>query len=343
MCVKINVMINVLINHILTKNRSRSIRLVHLAALTAAFIMLMAGGGCGNSSDGDSVPFEIVVLSDVHVRIPGNPDDAYYNNQRNLDNLQSAVDTINTRYGSADFVAVTGDLVGCLFSEDPNAYLVGGLNPAEKFKEIMDGLIPPYYVSLGNHDYQIGFDAEAGEGISTDDIELVEAVWGRVLGISPYYSFVHKGVHFIFLNSNRGASRNDVCPISRAEKFCTGSFDDEQLLWLDAALEAPEPAVLFFHHPVRTDSPNTLWVIFSSFLVGEEDGFYDIVQARLNKIMAIFVGHGHLWQTDTLHGSIDVYETAAIGDLLGSAGHISVVEIDPHAFHVTVTRHQEED
>lgn len=297
---------------------------------------------CDDNTVDEQPPFKIIVLSDTHVRIPGNPDDAFYDNQENLDNLQAAVSTINDHYQTADFVAVTGDLVGCLFSEEPADYLQDASNPASRFKEIMDELYIPYHVTLGNHDYQTGFDTTTGGGISTTDIIRVEAIWDQVLSIPPYYSFVHNGVNFVFLNSNRGALREETCSHDQVEKFCTGSFGNEQLQWLAEVLERPEPAILFFHHPIITDSPNTLWAVFKSFLVDPEDDFYDVIAAQSEKIMAIFVGHGHFWQSDTLYGGIDVYETAAIGDMLGSADHISVVEINPEAFHVTVTRHQED-
>ena len=325
--------------------RKRKAAVTYLLRLVAGLFVLAGCLGCTPSDDNTvdaQPPFKIIVLSDIHVRIPGNPDDAFYDNQGNLDNIQTAVSTINTHYQTADFVAVTGDLVGCLFSEDLADYSQDATNPAMKFREIMDGLNIPYHVTLGNHDYQTGFDTALGEGISTTDITRVEAVWNQVLSIPPYYSFVHNGVNFVFLNSNRGASRSENCPGCQVEKFCTGSFDDEQLQWLTTVLERPEPAILFFHHPPLTDSPDTLWAIFSSFLVDSEDDFYDVIDARSEKIMAIFVGHGHFWQNDTLYGGIDVYETAAIGDMLGSAEHISIVEIDPEAFHVTVTRHSED-
>lgn len=309
--------------------------------MALVFILLTGSTGCGSSADKASEieSFRFVVLSDIHIRIPGNPDDVVNNNQRNLDNLDHAVNIINTHYASADFVAVTGDLVGCLFSEDPDDYLNGGLNPPELFMEMMDGLMKPYYVALGNHDYQKGFDAVLGEGISTDDIDRVEAVWNKVLGILPYYAFVHKGVQFIFLNSNRGPLRDQICPGDQIERFCTGSFDDEQLLWLEACLERKEPAILFCHHPPRTDSNGKVWTFYSAYQIDPEDFFYDIVRHHKDKILAIFVGHGHYWQSDTLYGTITVHETAAMGDMLGDADNICVVDIDPVTRQVTVHRH----
>lgn len=298
--------------------------------------------GCGDSHDGEAAPepFQFIVMSDVHVRLPGNPDDGFFANQRNLDNLQYAVNRINTWYPAVDFIAVTGDLVGCLFSDNPDDYLIGIPNPAEEFMQIMDGLVRPYYVAFGNHDYLKGFDPVLGEGIGTDDITLMEAVWEKVLGIAPYYAFIHKGVHMIFLNSNRGPQKDRICAGSRTEPFCTGSFDTEQLLWLETCLRNDAPAVIFCHHPLQTDSANIFWAFFSSYRIDPEDLFYDILSAHRDKILSVFVGHGHIWQSDTLYETISVHETGSVGDMLGSGDHFSIVTIDPDARRVTVTRNK---
>lgn len=309
--------------------------------ITLMFILMAGPMGCGLSADEEKPPepFQIVMLSDTHVRLPGYPDDEFYDNRRNLENLAGAVDLINSRYQTADFVVVTGDLVGCLFSENPSDYLNGSTNPAEMFLEMMDRLIKPLYVVLGNHDYQIGFDRIAGEGISTDSISRVEAVWNKVLGIDPYYSFVHKGIRFIFLNSNRGSLNSRVCPGCIDERFCTGSFDPEQLLWLEARLQTGVPAVLFCHHPPQTDSNDKLWTIYPSYLIDPLDPFYEILERHKEKVLAIFSGHGHFWQSGILHGSIAVYEVGATGDMMGRSDNIAVVDIDPAHRRVSVGRH----
>ena len=288
----------------------------------SGILLLLVLTSCSISAPNRS--FSFLIISDTHVRLPGYPDNDYYNNQLNIDNLESAVTRINLQYPHAAFVLVTGDLVGCLFSDDAADYLVGQENPAEEFKSIMDGLNIPYYVALGNHDYQKDYDPDTGEGIMTDNILNIEAVWKKVLGIEPYYSFVHEGVRFIVLNSNRGDASSVLCP------FCTGSFDDLQIEWLEKEMEKTEPCLLFFHHPLFTDNktPYT-WAVFPSFLVEEGDAFYLSAQTYKNKIKAIFVGHGHSWVSDTLYQTIPVYETGPIGDAAGSGENIHVITVDP--------------
>ena len=274
--------------------------------------------------------FRFVVISDTHVRLPGNKDADHYDPEKNLDNLDEAVDTINAEYSDADFVAVTGDLAGCLFSEDPNDYGSGTDNPADTFRTKMENLVMPYYPVLGNHDYQKDYDDELEEGINTDDIEAIESVWKSVLGIDPYYSFVHKGVRMLFLNSNRGSARTNLCATCSVESFCTGSFDEDQIAWLEDELSQDEPIIIFMHHPPYTDnSEENLYALTPTFYVEEGDDFYTVTESAADKIMAVFVGHGHLFVRDTLHTTIPVYETSSIGDTNGNGQNIHVIDVDP--------------
>jgi hypothetical protein len=285
-----------------------------------------------------TAPFSFVVFSDTHVRIPGNPDDGDYDAQANLDHLAAAVETVNLELPEAAFVAVTGDLVGCLYSDDPADYGIGDDTPADRFVELMDGLDVPYHVALGNHDYEVGY--EDGEGITAASPSDPEAVWEAVLALEPYRSFVYHGQRFVFLDSVRGDEYWTPCLFSGDERSCTGSFDDAQLAWLADQLAEPEPVFLFFHHPPITDSLLSFWSFAgASFQVAADDPFYALAEAYADRIRAIFVGHGHLWESDTLNGSIMVYETCAIGDAFGQGDHLHVVQVDPATGVILVDRY----
>lgn len=282
-------------------------------------------------------PFMFTVISDTHVRLPGNPDDGLYDNQGNIDNLSAAVERINTELSDAAFVALTGDMVGALFSDDVEDYGIGEENPAEKFKELADGLDIPYYAIMGNHDYQKTYDAELDEGINAEDNTVMEAIWKKVLGIDPYYSIMHNGVRMIFLNANRGDARSQVCFGCTVESYCTGSFDDEQLAWFEAELENGDPTILFFHHPPFTDSASALFSMADSFLIQQDDPFYDLAETYQDQILAVFTGHGHIWEKDYMYESIPVFETGSIGDTNGDKDNIHIVEVDPAEMSITVT------
>ena len=298
--------------------------------LLTAFVTLLLTGvyACGGGEAALAEPFSFVVISDTHVRLPGNPDDADYDNLGNINNLEDAISRINTQYDTADFVAVTGDLVGALFSENPDDYGAGDPNPAETYKTMMDQLAMPYHSVLGNHDYQRDYDPELVEGITTDNIEAIEAVWKKVLNIDPYYSLVHKGVRLVFLNPSRGDQRSRVCATCSVEAFCTGSLDEAQLDWFDAEVKAGEPVIIFMHHPPETDFEDALFAFLPSFLIDPSSRFYTIVQQHQATILGIFVGHGHIWERDWM-GSVPVYETGSVGDGNGNPDNMHLVEVDP--------------
>lgn len=305
--------------------------LISIAGLTGCLL--------DEETSDEQAPFQIVVVTDVHVRLPGNPDDGEYDNQKNLDTIQQAVDIINDNYSSADFVAVTGDLVGCLFSEDPDDYLTGDENPAETFKLLFDNLLPPYHVALGNHDYYTGFDPVIGEHLPAEDIDAVESIWKKVLNTDPYYSFVHKGIQMIFLNSGRGPEQVTPCYGLDVETGCKGSFDQEQMAWLERCLQRPEPALLFSHHPPGHDAQLQELFLFDIMGIDINDRFYQIVEQYRSKILAIFSGHWHLWQEYLLFDTIPVYQTGSLGDYFGSKRNISIVDIDPVQNRVQVSRY----
>ncbi len=314
-------------------------------AVFSILLSVIGFSGCRLDEDppAKNEPFEIVVLSDIHTRVPGNPDDGVYDSLKNLANLMLAVDLINENHGDADFVVVTGDLVGCLFSEDPLDYIGGTDTPPELFKFQMDHLTLPYYVALGNHDYQIGFDPVLGEHLPSLNPDAVEAVWKTVLDTEPYHAFVHKGVQMIFLNSNRGSTQWEVCAGLTTETLCMGSFDREQMDWLEIRLNRPEPSIIFCHHPPFRNLGEDVFFLISylnrTMTIDNEDRFYETLSSHKDKILAMFVGHWHLRQTYTLLDSIPVYHTGAIGDLLGAGDNISVVRIDPHLETVEVRRY----
>lgn len=324
----------------LNKKTNRQMRLIVL-------LMVLGLAGCleGDTPAPDNrAPFKIVVASDIHVRVPGNPDDGYYDSQANLANAMLAVDRINETHSDADFVAVTGDLVGCLFSETPDDYVMNANDPASQFKHLFDHLMLPYYTAPGNHDYHTGFDPVSQEHIPAADFNAVETVWKTVLGTDPYYSFIHKGIHMIFVNSNRGTTRYVPCSGLETETLCMGSFDPEQLDWLDECLSRPEPAVIFCHHPPADPDPppdQPFWISTLSeiMVIDPADPFYDILLRHKDRILAIFSGHWHLWQDYTLFGTIPVYLTGPVGDFLGSGENLTTAWIDPAHETIEVTRH----
>jgi len=63
-----------------------------------------------------------------------------------------------------------------------------------------------------------------------------------------------------------------------------------------------------------------------------------LAEVYADKIKAIFVGHGHLWASDTLNDTTRVYETNAIGDGMGNPRNINIVYVSPADNTFTVGR-----
>lgn len=274
--------------------------------------------------------FRFLVLSDTHIQRTGEPAHAE-------ENLELAVQRINAEFPAADFVAVTGDLVDGLMSGDTADYLAGQPNPAEVYRERMEELAVPYYSVLGNHDYNTGYDEQEGSTVSAEDPSVPEAIWNKVLGIDPYFSVLHNGIRLVFLGSARGEAYPVPCSAHHLALACKGSFDETQMTWLEGELAGPEPVVLFFHHPIRTDDENALFVFNPVYFVQEQDRFYEIAETWKDRILAIFVGHGHVWEHDTLNGTIPVYETGSLGGFGGHPDNMHVVDVDPAGPTVQVT------
>ena len=126
------------------------------------------------------------------------------------------------------------------------------------------------------------------------------------------------------------------------ESFCTGSFEAEQLAWLETELDNGDPTLIFMHHPLVTDDEDSMFAMLDSFAVDPEDGVYDILESYKDIIMAVFVGHGHIWERDLLFDTIWVYETGSIADSNGNAGNIHVVDVDPAGPGIDVSMHRDD-
>ncbi len=170
------------------------------------------------------------------------------------DGLIKAIDTANKL--NADFVLTGGDLVfDVLRGNRPR-----GDSLFQLYKETIKRLKMPVYNVIGNHEL---FGIYEGSGISPADPDYKYGMYKRYLG-ETFYSFNHKGWHFIALNS-----------IDEKNKKYIGTIGKDQIEWLkkDIAGVSPEtPIAIVLHIPLvsvqaqiypKTDKPevpNELWV-----------------------------------------------------------------------------------
>ena len=199
-----------------------------------------AGGSGSRASD-----FYFVQLSDVHwgYQGPANPDAAI--------TLRKAVATVNALTPPPEFIVFTGDLTHT--TDDP----VERRRRLAEFKAIVDDLkVKQVRFMPGEH------DAALDRG----------AAYQEYFGDS-FYSFDHKGVHFIALDnvSDPGAK-----------------VGDEQLAWLKTDLDRHDkkaPIVVLTHRPLFDLAPRWDWAT--------RDGAQTLALLMPFEHVTVFYGHIH--------------------------------------------------
>jgi 3',5'-cyclic-AMP phosphodiesterase len=195
--------------------------------------------------------FSFVQISDSHIG---------FNKGANPDvtgTLQKAIDRINVvpaGIKAPDFMLHTGDITqNSKASEfDIAVQVIKGAKVGEVF-----------YVP-GEHDF------------SLDDGALYKQRFGKGTIGNGWYSFNHKGVHFVGLNN---------C----VQVDAMGNLGADQLAWLKsdlAGLSASTPIVVFAHIP--------LWMVYEKWGWGTNDGQQTL--ALLKRFGSVTVLNGHIHQ-----------------------------------------------
>jgi len=172
------------------------------------------------SSDDD---FSFVFVTDIHVTEERHADEG----------LKQAIDTINKI--APDFVLTGGDNImdalGQTHDRSDSAYSL--------FTETMKNLKVPFYSTMGNHEV---FGLYESSGVKPTDEEYGKQMYENRLA-KRYYSFDHKGWHFIVLDA---IGTTD-------DRHYYGQIDEEQMEWLKSDLEKTgkeTPVVVSTHIPL---------------------------------------------------------------------------------------------
>ncbi|MBA4494575.1 phosphodiester glycosidase family protein [Paenactinomyces guangxiensis] len=157
--------------------------------------------------------WKYAVFNDMHV-VSTNPE------SKDVKNLVQALQEISDE--KVDFVIFNGDLVDM---DTPENYAF--------VKEIIEKhLKVPYYVTPGNH-----------ETYGSGNIDNFIKAFGSN---AAFHSFVHKGTHFILVNTSLGGLR-----VSDTEQW----FKLKQLLEQSKTDDQVQQLVLLGHHPVQDPNP----------------------------------------------------------------------------------------
>jgi Icc protein len=173
----------------------------------------------------DPDKFTFVFLTDIHLCPELNA----------VEGFQKAIDTINKI--NPDFVLTGGDLImdalGQTYGRADSLYNL--------YKEVSGGFDMPVYNTMGNHEI---FGWYRDEAEIRDHEEFGKRMFEKRIG-KRFYSFDHKGWHFIVLD---GMSRRES-----GDYF--GRIDDEQIEWLKKDLQQLDhktPIVVSIHIPFLT-------------------------------------------------------------------------------------------
>lgn len=196
-------------------------------------------------------------------------------NDRFVRGLLRAVDDVNALDPQPDFVLYGGDLAQ-----------LGQAKELELGAQILKSLKAPVRMMVGEHDWYL----DMGEK------------WREMFG-EPSYSFDHKGVHFVVLNSvveEDFWTATGLTPLERMQtvagldngKQRPFSVGEVQRLWLkqDLAKYPPKTPVIVFSH-----SP--LYKLYKPWNFWTDDA--EEVQAILRRFDRVVVIHGHTHQVLT--------------------------------------------
>lgn len=191
--------------------------------------------------------FSFVQISDSHIGFnkPANPDVT--------GTLQAAIEKINALPTAPDFIIHTGDLT---HSSKPGEF--------DSLSQVLGSKYQIFYVP-GEHD------------TSVDDGKLYLERYGKGSQGSGWYSFDHKGIHYIGL-------------VNVVQLEGMGKLGQTQLDWLKqdlSKLKSSTPIVVFAHIP--------LWAVYPTWGWGTSDS--EQAFALLKRFGSVTVLNGHIHQT----------------------------------------------
>jgi 3',5'-cyclic-AMP phosphodiesterase len=224
---------------------------------------------------GGADSFSFIHLTDMHVRRKRQGHIGY----------QACISDVNKNCKTADFALMGGDLAfdGNYTAKDEF------IDQIELYKTVSDQLKMPYYNSIGNHDV-LGWSAR--RKVAADDPDLGKKLIMDKLNMSrSYYSFNHKGWHFVVLDS--------IYPIELEHgPGYTGRLGDQQLEWLrfDLGRHSSIPTVVMTHiaafcHMGQMNG-NPKFNPFGHMVIEDTVAFRTIIERH--NVKAVLQGHSHV-------------------------------------------------
>jgi 3',5'-cyclic AMP phosphodiesterase CpdA len=198
---------------------------------------------------------------------------------------EACIADVNKRYADADFVLMGGDLAfdGNYTAKDEF------IDQVMLYKGASDQLKMPYYNSIGNHDV-LGWSSR--RKVAVDDPDLgKKLVMDKLSMKSSYYSFNHKGWHFVILDS--------IFPVEGEHGIgYKGALGEAQLEWLrfDLGRHSRMPTVVmthiaaFCHLGQMNGDPK--FNPFGHMVIEDTVAFRKIIERH--NVKAVLQGHSHV-------------------------------------------------
>jgi 3',5'-cyclic-AMP phosphodiesterase len=213
---------------------------------TSRLFAATPGAAAGQAAHAASA-FSFVQISDSHIG---------FNKAANQDvagTLKLAIDKIDAMPGTPDFLLHTGDITQSAKASE-----------FDTAQQILKGSrIGDIHYVPGEHD------------TATDDGALYLQRFGKGTLGTGWYSFDHKGVHFIALNNS-------------LQVDAMGGLGAAQLSWIKqdvASLSSSTPIVVFAHIP--------LWMVYPEWGWGTRDGAEALSYLRRFGSVTVLNGHIH--------------------------------------------------
>ncbi len=198
---------------------------------------------------------------------------------------QACIDDVNKHYPHAEFVLMGGDLAfdGNYTAKDEF------IDQIELYQHVSGQLKMPFYNSIGNHDV-LGWSSR--RKVAADDPDLGKKLIMDMLKMeAPYYSFNHKGWHFVVLDS--------IHPIEADHGTSyRGALGETQLEWLryDLGKHHNMPTVLMTHiaafcHMGQMNG-NGKFNPFGHMVIDDTVAFRRIIERH--NVRAVLQGHSHV-------------------------------------------------
>jgi 3',5'-cyclic AMP phosphodiesterase CpdA len=221
------------------------------------FLFLITLWSCAPQENKTENEFSFAFLTDIHLQPEKNA----------VEGFKMAIEKVNTL--NPDFVITGGDLImdalGVSYARADSLYTM--------YDESSRDFKMPVYNTLGNHEV---FGIYEKSGISPDHPDYRYAMYEKRLG-DTYYSFEHKGWHFMVLNS----------VIETEERRYIGMVDEEQMQWISNDLlevDPETPIVISTHIPFIT--------VFTQVLYGEyAPDYHGLVVENAREVLDLFAGH----------------------------------------------------